>query len=115
MATEPVANVMVDVGDGRGALVLYLDEVFRDREIEISAIGDPRRTHTGVHERQTSGRAVLAAVFGSLPTAEYVVWRDELEAAGTVRVADGEVSHAWIQEGCIIDPPAGPPRPRRPG
>ena len=113
----------LDIGPGRGALVLYPDERFRGDEIEISrrdgdateisrrdgeaiaisnrggdatAIGnrggDAPRTHTGVHERSTQAGSLLTAIFGSLPTGDYVVWENETTAAATVTVREGEVS-----------------------
>jgi len=43
-------SVAIDVGPGRGALVLYPGERFRGREIEISRVGGHgHRVHTGVH------------------------------------------------------------------
>jgi hypothetical protein len=86
------ASVLVDVGGGRGALVLYLDARFRDREIEISRAGSAQRVHTGVLHRHTASGAVLAAVFGSLAAAEYVVWRDAETPAASVVVTDGGVT-----------------------
>ena len=69
------ASVALDIGLGRGALILYPSERFRGREIEISRLGsDERRVHTGVHERRSDAGTVLTAVFGSLPAADYQVW-----------------------------------------
>jgi hypothetical protein len=91
------ASVALDVGSGRGALIIYPDERYRDREIEISyAVGDGRRVHTGVHERSTDAGPVLTAIFGSLPAGEYVVWEDETTAAATVTVLDGKVAELHL-------------------
>lgn len=87
------ASVTIDVGEGRGALVIYPSERFVGREIEISPVdGDGHRVHTGVHERRTQTRAVLTAIFGSLPSGEYVVWEDAGTAGATVTVSDGAVT-----------------------
>jgi hypothetical protein len=87
------ASVAIDVGPGRGALVIYPDERFREREIEISrAEGDGRRVHTGVHERSTQAGSMLTAIFGSLPAGEYVVWEDATTAGPTATVAEGTVA-----------------------
>jgi hypothetical protein len=94
-AEEPVgecASVLVEVGGDRGALVLYLDDGFRDREVEISHAGSSQRVHTGVLERRTSAGVVLAAVFGSLAAGSYVVWRDGTTPATTVTVTGGRVT-----------------------
>jgi hypothetical protein len=86
------ASVAIDVGDGRGALVIYPSERFRGREIEISRVGgDGRRVHTGVHERQTHAGVVLTAVFGSLAEGDYVVWEDASTAGPTLTVPGGSV------------------------
>jgi hypothetical protein len=86
------ASVALDIGPGRGALVIYPAERFRGREIEISRMdGDGRRVHTGVHERQTEAGSALTAIFGSLPCGDYVVWQDAATAGPTVTVAEGAV------------------------
>jgi hypothetical protein len=91
------ASVAIDVGAGRGALVIYPAERFRGREIEISrAGGDGRRVHTGVHERRTNAGAVLTAIFGSLSAGEYVVWEDARNAGPAVTVPDGAVAELGL-------------------
>jgi hypothetical protein len=88
-AAAPSASVALDIGGGRGALVIYPSERFRGREIEISTLdGTARRTHTGVHERSAGADPMLTAIFGSLPAGEYVV----CETEQTVTIRDGEVT-----------------------
>jgi hypothetical protein len=91
-AAGECASVLVEVGGDRGALVLYLDDDFRDREVEISRVGQSHRVHTGVLERRTAAGPVLAAVFGSLAAGSYVVWRDATSPAVTVAVTGGRVT-----------------------
>jgi hypothetical protein len=87
------ASVAVDIGPGRGALVICLDERFRDREIEISRVdGGGHRVHTGVHERRMGSGPTLTAIFGSLPAGEYVLWADATTRAGTVKVPESQVA-----------------------
>lgn len=87
------ASMMLDIGAGRGALVIYPSERYRHREIEISpGDGDPIRVHTGVHDRATAAGMVLTAVFGSLAAGEYVVWADETTAGPRIVVPDGGVT-----------------------
>ena len=87
------ASVALDIGPGRGALVIYPDERFRGREIEISPVdGDGRRVHTGVHERSTQAGSMLTAIFGSLPPGDYIVWEDATTAGTTVTVAEEKVA-----------------------
>jgi hypothetical protein len=91
------ASVALDIGDGRGALVLYPSERFRGREIEISpAGGDGRRVHTGVHERRAEARSLLTAIFGSLPAGEYQVWEDARTPGPLVTVPDGAVAEVSL-------------------
>src|SRR5947209_6236767 len=85
------ASVALDIGAGRGALILYPSDRFRDREIEISRHGEARRVHTGVHERSSGERSMLTAIFGSLPCGDYDVW-DERGIAATVAVPGGTVA-----------------------
>jgi hypothetical protein len=91
------ASVALDIGDGRGALVLYPSERFRGREIEISrADGDGRRVHTGVHERRADARSLLTAIFGSLPAGEYRVWEDAQTPGPVVTVPAGAVAEVRL-------------------
>jgi len=91
------ASVALDIGAGRGALVLYPSERFRGREIEISRIGGGEcRVHTGVHERTADSRRLLTAIFGSLPAGHYVVWEDASTPGTTVRVPDGAVAEVSL-------------------
>ncbi|HKO26953.1 MAG TPA: hypothetical protein VJU80_05810 [Solirubrobacteraceae bacterium] len=91
------ASVALDIGDGRGALVLYPSERFRGREIEISlADGDGHRVHTGVHERHADARSLLTAIFGSLPAGEYRVWEDAQTPGPVVTVPEGAVAEVRL-------------------
>jgi hypothetical protein len=87
------ASVALDIGPGRGALVIYPSEDYRGREIEITRLGgDGRRVHTGVHPRATCAGPVLTAIFGSLPAGGYLVWLDEHTRGPLVTVAEGAVA-----------------------
>jgi hypothetical protein len=90
--------VALDIGGGRGALVLYPGERFRGREIEISMVdGSGRRVHTGVHERATRTQSTLTAIFGSLPAGDYVVWEDAVTRGPVVSVPDGGVAELTVR------------------
>jgi|SRR5580700_1216251 hypothetical protein len=95
-ALEPAAacaSVALDIGAGSGALILYPSERFRGREIEISRIdGHGHRVHTGVHERTTHAQSRLTAVFGCLPSGEYVIWEDASTDGPVVSVPDGGIA-----------------------
>jgi hypothetical protein len=91
------ASVALDIGDGRGALVIYPGERYRGREIELSlADGDGPRVHTGVHERSSDAGARLTAIFGSLAEGEYVVWQDEHTPGATVVIEDGAITELQL-------------------
>ncbi len=91
------ASVALDIGEGRGALVIYPSEQYRGTEIEISRVGgDDRRVHTGVHERSTQAGSKLTAIFGSLEMGDYVVWADETTARTTIRVSEGAVTELFL-------------------
>ncbi len=95
--TASCASVALDVGPGRGALVLYPTDRFRGREIEISRSGDPRRVHTGVHERLAASGARLTAIFGSLAPGEYVIWEDATTPAGSATVHERVVAEVQMR------------------
>jgi hypothetical protein len=91
------ASVALDIGAGKGALVIYPHERYRGLEIELSrADGDGRRTHTGVHDRPTGVGSVLTAIFGSLPVGDYVIWRDAATSGPVITIADGEVAELTL-------------------
>jgi hypothetical protein len=91
------ASVTLDIGGGRGALIIYPSERYRGLEIEISAAdGDGHRVHTGVHERSSDAGSTLTAIFGSLPAGQYVVWEDDATGGETVTVPDGAVAEVHL-------------------
>lgn len=97
-AAAASASLAVDIGGGRGALVLYPSERFRGREIEISHLeGHDHRVHTGVHDRSTEVGTVLTAVFGSLPAGDYRVWLDAEAPGPVISVPDGAVAEARVE------------------
>ena len=64
----------VEIGPGRGALILRTGPDWSDREIELGRVEDPQwRTHVAVRERQLPGGSVYAALFGSLAAGTYRV------------------------------------------
>jgi len=86
-------GVMVDVGPGAGALVIYTKDDLRDEEIEISPMGDDaNRSHTDVLRRKIASGHVNAAVFGSLPEGEYRLWHRTLSKPAAVRIVSSEVT-----------------------
>jgi hypothetical protein len=97
----PVGTVVLDLGAGTGALVLFTPAGLTGREIEISP-GSPqapgaRRTHAAVRERPGHHRTTYAAVYAGLAAGDYTIWRDQDTPAGTVTITGGQVtSHDWV-------------------
>jgi hypothetical protein len=86
-------GVMVDVGPGAGALVIYTGEELRGQEIEISPAGhDSQRVHTDVLRRKTAEGPVWAAVFGSLAEGDYRLWHESQSGPVTVTVVGGQIT-----------------------
>ena len=93
------ASVALDIGGGRGALIIYPSERYRGLEIEISAAdGEEKRVHTGVHDRSSGASSTLTAIFGSLRAGQYVIWDAEASAAETVTVPDGAVAEVHLDD-----------------
>jgi hypothetical protein len=86
-------GVMVDVGPGAGALVIYTGDGLHGDEIEISPIGDDaQRVHTEVLRRRIASGKVCAAVFGSLAEGDYRLWHKSLTAPREVRILSEQVT-----------------------
>jgi hypothetical protein len=91
-------TVVLELGAGVGALVLYTPAELDGREIEISPEGavTSRRTHSMVRPRQMATGTRYAAVYPDLAAGPYTVWADEQSAAGSVVVAGGRVTNwSW--------------------
>ena len=96
-------SVVLNLGAGIGALVLYTPAGLNGAEIEISVPGVPahRRTHSQVRERRAGGAVQHAAVYPGLPAGEYTIWRDASTPAGVVTVRGGHVtSYQWPDGSC---------------
>ena len=89
----PGVGPVVDIGGDVGALVLYTDERFEDREIEISPVGDvSRRTHTAIHRRSIGDRVVFAGLYPALAAGTYRIWADDPSLPDRVTIVGGEVA-----------------------
>ena len=84
-------TVVLELGPGVGALVLYTPSGLDGEEIEISHEGG-RRTHSRVRPRPMPGETRYAAVYPGLAAGRYTIWRDARRAAGEVTVTGGQVS-----------------------
>lgn len=85
--------VLLDIGDGVGALILYTSPELRGIEIEVSPTdADSHRTHTEVLERRINGQRVFAGVFARLPAGHYRIWTDDPGLPAAVSIASGRVA-----------------------
>lgn len=88
-------TVLLDLGAGTGALVLYTPADLLGAEIEISpdTPGAPR-THAAVRARLGPSGTRYAAVYEGLAAGGYTVWRDHGTPACRVTVTGGQVTSA---------------------
>jgi hypothetical protein len=86
--------VVLEIGDGLGALVVYTDGSLVHTEIEISPAGrDDERSHKDVLERVLGGRSLYAAVFDRVPAGAYTLWH-----GGAARTRGAEVAGGLVAE-----------------
>jgi hypothetical protein len=89
-------SVLLELGEHTGALILEVPPALAGHEIEISPSGGGPRTHSLVRERRTAAGVSYAAVYPNLPAADYVIWRDALTPAATVRVTSARpTTYRW--------------------
>jgi len=99
--SEPAAGpsrpgtVVMELGAGIGALILYAPAGLDGEEIEISRDGallpGAERTHSRVRARHLPGQTRYAAVYPGLPAGRYTVWQGSTPVAA-VTVTGGQVS-----------------------
>ena len=85
-------SVILELGEGVGALILDAPPELHGHEIEISPLAGGPRTHSRVRERQTATRTVHAAVYPALAEGDYVVWRADGIPAGRVSIRGGRAT-----------------------
>jgi len=97
-------HVVLDIGQGIGALIIYTTEALRGYQIDVSLKGNPtaKRVHTDVLERRIGGRLVCAAVFAELPEGEYITWSDPAE---TFTITGGSIAELNWRNSNIYVPP----------
>jgi hypothetical protein len=94
--------VVMELGAGIGALILYTPPGLDGEEIEISRDDEPgvpapkaARTHSRVRPRPMPGATKYAAVYPGLPAGRYTIWRDEQTPATAATVTGGQVSSCY--------------------
>jgi hypothetical protein len=87
------ASVVLTIGAGVGALILYVPASELSREIEISPAGTHApRTHAAVRERKLDDGSRYCVVYDGLPEGDYTLWDDDTTPAGTATVTGGQVT-----------------------
>jgi hypothetical protein len=102
--TSDPGSVVLELGEGVGALILDAPPGLHGHEIEISPVAGGARTHSLVRERRTVTKTVYAAVYPALAEGDYVVWDEGGIPAGRVSIRGGRATRfRWPEVA-----PAGP-------
>lgn len=84
---------MLDIGEGVGALVVYVPAELRGAQIEVSPKDlDAPMWHTDVLDRRIDGRTVFAGVFPQLPAGGYRIWTDQPAVQTAVTIVSGQIT-----------------------
>jgi hypothetical protein len=87
--------VVLDLGDGVGALIIHTGPELLGEEIDISpGDDDGRRQHKQVLRRLLGPQETTCLVYDNLPEGEYTVWLPGEPRRG-VQVRGGEVSELY--------------------
>lgn len=92
-------GLLLDIGDGLGALVIHADATLVGRQIDLRPVGHGTHPiHNVVRDRTVSGRIIHAAVFPAVPAGEYEVVHPAPSSRGQrVRVDGGRVAEARLE------------------
>jgi hypothetical protein len=93
LAPSGHATVMLDIGDGVGALVVHTPKDCNGLEIEIRRPGETRQlTHTEVRERVLPDCSVYAGVFPAIVAGTYTLVGVDGRPDREVNIGDGAVT-----------------------
>ena len=97
-------DIVLDIGNDIGALIIYTSENLRGQQVDVSLKGNAaaKRVHTDVLERRISGFPVFAAAFASLPEGDYITWSDP---AGTFTIVGGHIAELDWRNVDVYVPP----------
>jgi len=86
-------EVVLDIGDGMGAVVFHTLGHLHGHEIEVIQLDEhATKIHCEVDERSLNGRTVFAGVFPPLPAGDYRVCRPQPRANERFTVVSGQVT-----------------------
>lgn len=90
------ATVVLDIGEGTGALAVRTPAFLDGAELEIRPVGQPwTGTHTGVRRRDLRDGNCFAAVFGSLVEGRYEL---RVKGSGSGPVIESDVTGGTVTE-----------------
>ena len=93
MAPSGQGTVVLNIGAGIGALVIYTPGRLHGHEIEVSPVEDAtRRTHAAVRARYVRDGVLFSVVIDDLAEGRYVIWRDPVTPMAEVDVRSGAVT-----------------------
>ncbi|MFI5930648.1 phospholipase [Actinoplanes sp. NPDC051494] len=97
LAPSGQGTVVLNIGQGIGAMVIHTPGSLHGHEIEVSPVDDAAtRTHAAVRARYVRDGVRFSVVIDSLPAGRYVVWRDPVTPLAEVEVAGGCVAeYEW--------------------
>jgi hypothetical protein len=94
--------VVLDIGAGVGALIVYTDGAMHGSEIEISpADDDVHRAHKEVLERERAGHPAFTAVFDTLPAGSYTLWSAGRPPVRGVCVEGGRITELEWRDAAV--------------
>jgi len=86
-------EVVLDIGDDAGGLIVYTTRELHGQEIEVFPVINPEhKTHTDVQERRFQGQTIYTAVFTPLPLGDYRVSRPSGRAGEAITITPGQVT-----------------------
>jgi hypothetical protein len=91
--SAPSGPAVLDIGGGKGALLVIVPAALLHTEPEVSPVDQPAaHTHTGVHERFLHGESLLVALFPSLSAGSWTLWGEGPCPTMTIEILDGQVT-----------------------
>src|SRR6266702_2463698 len=99
-------NVVLDIGEDIGALVIYTGHEMLGNEIEVCPKGNhTQKIHTAVLERKVNGRTLFAALFLELPEGDYITLTTP---SSEITIIGGQVAELNLQASNVIIHPKAP-------
>jgi hypothetical protein len=89
--------VVIDIGEGVGAAVIFTNSDLDGAELEIRPVSDEwRGVHTAVRERRSGDAVRYAAVFGSLAEGN---WELRVRGSGD----EQPILDIWVLGGSVVE------------